>query len=98
MEYRLNRTIKFLGHSIKYGGVFPIQVIRLFKSKHGLCENRWMDEHIIVDGKVIHENVMIIDSNEMGLEFWLNKHIGYAKEKQLICCLLNMVIQAKTKY
>ena len=94
----LNRTIEFLGHSIRYGGVFPIQVIRLFKSKHGLCENRWMDEHIIVDGKVIHENVMIIDSNKMGLEFWLDKHIGYAKEKQLICCLLNMVLQVKISY
>ena len=77
----LNRKIKFLGHSINYGGIFPIQVIRLFRSNHGLCENRWMDEHIIVDGKIIHEKVMIIDDNKRGFEFWLNKHIGYAKRE-----------------
>ncbi|MDC6451871.1 glycosyltransferase family 2 protein [Alphaproteobacteria bacterium] len=77
----LNRRIEFLGHSIKYGGIFPIQVVRLFRSKHGLCENRWMDEHIIVDGKIIHENSMIIDDNKRGFEFWLNKHIGYAKRE-----------------
>ncbi|MDB9872207.1 glycosyltransferase family 2 protein [Alphaproteobacteria bacterium] len=77
----LNRKIEFLGHSINYGGIFPIQVIRLFRSNHGLCENRWMDEHIIVDGKIIHEKVMIIDDNKRGFEFWLNKHIGYAKRE-----------------
>ena len=77
----LNRRIEFLGHAIKFGGIFPIQVVRLFRSNYGLCENRWMDEHIIVDGKIIHQNVMIIDDNQMGLEFWLNKHIGYAKRE-----------------
>ena len=93
----LNRTIKFLGHSIKYGGVFPIQVIRLFKSKYGLCENRWMDEHIIVDGKVIHENVMIIDSNKMGLDFWLNKHIGYAKREAVDMLFIEYGFTSKNK-
>lgn len=77
----LNREIQFLGDSIRYGGVFPIQVIRLFRSKNGICENRWMDEHIIVDGTIIHENVMIVDDNKKGFEFWLTKHIGYAKRE-----------------
>ena len=76
-----NRKIEFLGNEIKYGGVFPIKVVRLFKSNYGLCENRWMDEHIIVNGKIIHENIMIIDDNKNGFEFWLNKHIGYAKRE-----------------
>ena len=40
---------------------------------------------------------MIIDSNKIGLEFWLDKHIGYAKIG-LICCLLNMVLQVKISY
>ena len=39
-----------------------------------------MDEHIVVDGKIVHENIMIVDDNKMGFEFWLKKHIGYAKE------------------
>ena len=63
----LNRKIKFLGKFINYGGLFPIKVTRLFRAKNGLCENRWMDEHIIVDGKIVHEDIMIIDDNKKGL-------------------------------
>lgn len=77
----LNRKMQFLGHSIRFGGIFPIQVVRLFRTKNGLCENRWMDEHIIIDGKIIHQNVMIVDDNKRGFEFWLNKHVGYAKRE-----------------
>jgi len=77
----LNRKIKFLGNSINYGGLFPIEVIRLFRVNNGLCEDRWMDEHIIVDGKIVHENIVLIDDNKKGFEFWLKKHIGYAKRE-----------------
>ncbi len=94
----LNRTIEFLGHSMKYGGIFPIQVIRLFRSKYGLCENRWMDEHIIVEGKIIHENVMIIDNNEMGLEFWLEKHIGYAKREAVDMLFIEYGFTSQNKF
>ena len=76
-----NRRIYFLEPFIKYGGIFPISVVRLFRSKYGMCENRWMDEHIIVSGEIIHEDLTIIDDNKMGFEFWLKKHIGYAKRE-----------------
>ncbi len=76
-----NRRIKFLERSIKFGGIFPTHVVRLFRTKFGICENRWMDEHIIVNGDIIHEDIMIIDENKMGLEFWLKKHINYAKRE-----------------
>ena len=77
------RRIHFLGSRIKYGGVFPISVVRLFRSGFGLCEDRWMDEHIVVSGEIIHEDLTIIDDNKMGFEFWLNKHIGYAKREAI---------------
>ena len=73
------RRIYFLGYRIRYGGVFPISVLRLFRSKYGMCEDRWMDEHIVVSGKIIHQDLTIIDDNKKGFEFWLNKHIDYAK-------------------
>jgi hypothetical protein len=93
----LNRRIEFLGCSIKYGGIFPIQVVRLFRSKKGLCENRWMDEHIIVDGKIIHENAMIIDDNKRGFEFWLSKHIGYAKREAVDMLFIEYGFTSKNK-
>ncbi len=77
------RRVYFLGYRIRYGGVFPISVVRLFRSQYGMCEQRWMDEHIVVSGKIIHEDLTIIDDNKMGFEFWLNKHIGYAKREAI---------------
>ena len=83
------RRIYFLGYRIRYGGVFPISVVRLFRSGYGLCEDRWMDEHIVVSGKIIHEDLTIIDDNKMGFEFWLNKHIGYAKREAIEMLFIN---------
>ena len=54
-------------------------------------------EHIIVDGKIIHENVMIIDSNKMGLEFWLDKHIGYAKREAIDMLFIEYGFTSKNK-
>ena len=51
-----------------------------------MCEQRWMDEHIVVSGKIIHEDLTIIDDNKMGFEFWLNKHISYAKKEVSRLC------------
>ena len=33
--------------------------------------------------KIIHEDLTIIDDNKMGFEFWLNKHISYAKTEAI---------------
>ena len=77
------RRMCFLGYPIRYGGVFPISVLRLFRSQYGTCKQRWMDEHIVVSGKIIHKDLTIIDDNKMGFEFWLNKHIGYAKREAI---------------
>ena len=49
---RVWRRMTFLGRTIRHGGVFPIRVIRLFRHGRGYCEDRWMDEHILVDGAV----------------------------------------------
>lgn len=44
------RRMTFQGRLIRHGGVFPVQVLRLFRYGRGQCENRWMDEHIKVAG------------------------------------------------
>lgn len=74
----LNRRIKFLGTPIKYGGIFPIKVLRLFRYGHGKCENRWMDEHIIVNGSVSYFSGELVDDNLNSLTWWISKHNRYA--------------------
>jgi len=74
----LNRRMSFQGRLIKHGGVFPVQVLRLFKYGYGECENRWMDEHILVSGDTKVLKGEIIDDNFNNLSWWVNKHNSYA--------------------
>lgn len=77
----VSRRMHFLGRPIKWGGVFPVRVLRLFRHKYGRCENRWMDEHIIVDGKTIEFSGEIIDNNLNSLTWWTQKHNSYASRE-----------------
>jgi glycosyltransferase involved in cell wall biosynthesis len=75
----LGRRIVFLGRPICWGGLFPVQVVRLFRHGHASCEDRWMDEHMIVDGPVISDFAgEIHDINLNPLGWWIAKHNSYA--------------------
>ena len=77
----VNRRMTFMGRSIKWGGIFPIQILRLFRYGRGRSEDRWMDEHIIVDGQVIELNGELLDDNLKPLTWWIEKHNSYASRE-----------------
>jgi glycosyltransferase involved in cell wall biosynthesis len=74
----VNRELFFLGKNINFGGVFPHKTLRIWKNGKGKSDGSWVDEHIIVDGKVIHLEESIIDKNLNNLSWWINKHKSYA--------------------
>jgi glycosyltransferase involved in cell wall biosynthesis len=82
------RRMAFQGQLIRYGGVFPIQVLRLFRYGHGECEKRWMDEHIRVSGSTICLSGEIIDDNLNTLTWWTDKHNKYSSRE--VIDLLNL--------
>ena len=84
----LDRRMAFQGRLICYGGVFPVQVLRLFRAGLGQCENRWMDEHIKVSGKTVRFTGELIDDNLQSLTWWIDKHNGYATRE--VVDLLNL--------
>jgi len=77
----LPRRINFLGKLIRYGGVGKINTIRLFRAGKGRCENRWMDEHIVVQGDMVRFKNEFIDENLNSLSWWVDKHNGYASRE-----------------
>lgn len=82
------RRMTFQGNLIRYGGIFPIRVLRLFRKGRGECENRWMDEHIKVNGQTIDFDGEIIDDNLNSLSWWTDKHNKYASRE--VVDLLNL--------
>lgn len=82
------RRMAFMRRLIRYGGVFPVHVLRLFRRGAGECENRWMDEHIKVAGKTISFRNELIDDNLNSLTWWVDKHNNYASKE--VVDLLNL--------
>lgn len=76
-----SRRMNFLGKPVKRGGLFPIRLIRLFRFGRGRSEDRWMDEHILVDGPVAEFSGEIIDDNLKSLTWWIAKHNSYASRE-----------------
>lgn len=77
----MGRRMAFLGRPIRYGGLFPIRVLRLFRHGAGRCEDRWMDEHIKIIGKTHDLPGEILDDNLNSLTWWTEKHNSYASRE-----------------
>ena len=77
----IGRRMHFMGQPVRYGGLFPIRVLRIFKNGQGWIEDRWMDEHTIVDGPVAALSGCIIDDNCNNLDWWIAKHNSYASRE-----------------
>ena len=75
------RRMTFQGRLLRHGGLFPVKVLRLFRHGRGRCENRWMDEHIKVDGATITFRGEMIDDNLNSLTWWTDKHNRYASRE-----------------
>ncbi|WP_322891582.1 MULTISPECIES: glycosyltransferase family 2 protein [unclassified Yoonia] len=77
----VGRSMWFQGQPVRYGGLFPARMLRLFRQGHGRVEARWMDEHIVVNGPVAHLSGQIIDDNRKPLDWWIAKHNAYASRE-----------------
>jgi len=79
--FLIMRRIHFMGRRIRHGGIEPNWQLRLWRSGTGRCENRWMDEHIIVAGSVRQSAIVLSDINLNPLDWWIGKHNSYASRE-----------------
>ena len=70
----VNRRIYFLNKWIRHGGLYPARMLRIFRRGKGRCEQRWMDEHILVSGTVQNLEADICDMNLNSVSWWISKH------------------------
>ena len=80
----LNRLMYFMDKPLKYGGMYPIKHLRIFRNGFGKCEHRFMDERIILSsGDTFHINSDLIDHNKNNLSWWTAKHNRYATREAI---------------
>ncbi len=80
----VKRKVFFMEKWIKHGGYYPIWLLRIWRNGKGKCEERWMDEHIkLTEGECLFLKNDIIDENNKGLHWWINKHNSYATRETI---------------
>ena len=78
LEFTLER--KFMGGIIRHG-TNGIRMVRMFRNGHGRYSETLMDERIVFDGEKLPVPVIFFDDNLNSLEWWKEKHRGYAKRE-----------------
>lgn len=76
--YYLNRRVMFYGKWIRHCGWYPSWNLRLFKHARGRYEDRPVDEHVILQGKVGHCKNDLIHEDLRDMESWIAKHNRYS--------------------
>ncbi|OQY70096.1 MAG: hypothetical protein B6D44_16425, partial [Ignavibacteriales bacterium UTCHB2] len=78
--------IFFMGRWIKHGGFYPNYFLRVYKKSKGRMEDRWMDEHIKVEGRTLISNINVIESNydrQKNISLWTDKHNKYSTREAI---------------
>ena len=74
---------RFMGGEIRHG-TNGIRLLRVFRQGVGRCEERAMDEHIVLTrGRCMDFDGAFYDDNLNSFEWWQEKHCGYAKREAM---------------
>jgi glycosyltransferase involved in cell wall biosynthesis len=74
----------FLGRWVKHGGRYPLPMLRLFRHGTAHIEQRWMDEHIVLDkGTSTLLKGGFEDDNLNSVSWFIDKHNKYATREMV---------------
>lgn len=80
----LRRRMMFLGRWLRYGGMYPVPILRIWRKGFAYTEPRWMDEQIVLrSGKTIEFEHDFADENLRSLTWWTEKHNQYATREAI---------------
>ena len=81
----IRRKYFFLGQWIRYGAVYPLNLLRIWRTGQGKIEARWMDEHIVLSGsgKTQFLDGHIVDDNLNNTRWYIDKHNKYADREMI---------------
>lgn len=63
-------------------GTYPVKLLRVFRRGKAFCEQRHMDEHMLLrEGRAVEFKYDFVDHNLSDFAWWKDKHLGYAKRE-----------------
>lgn len=80
----LKRRLIFMGKWIRHGGRYPEYLLRIWRTGMARCEQKVMDEHMILSGgKTMTFQYDLQDNNQKDLAWWTAKHNWYSSREVL---------------
>jgi glycosyltransferase involved in cell wall biosynthesis len=71
--------IRFMGRDMRFGDMYPVWLLRFWRNGIGRCEDRWMDEYIVINsGRTVRLRGNLIHEIPKSLTEWTVKHNLYA--------------------
>jgi len=80
--FYMNYRLIWMGRWIRRG-YYPSWILRLFRYDKGRCEDRAVNEHLIVDGATGRLGNDFMHEDRKGVTDWIAKHNGYATREAL---------------
>jgi glycosyltransferase involved in cell wall biosynthesis len=80
--FYINRRMIWMGRWIRRG-YYPTWILRLFRYGKGRCEDRAVNEHLIVEGTTGQLRNDFIHEDRKSVTDWIVKHNGYATREAL---------------
>lgn len=74
-------VVGWLGNRWIKRGMYPTKILRLFRKGYGRSDMKIMDEHIVVQRRVVEFENDFVDHSLISLEEWKEKHRNYAKRE-----------------
>lgn len=76
--------VNFMGKRLRHGGIYPIKVLRIFKTGKAHIEMRNMDEHMTLDeGHMVEMKSDCLHQDFKSLYEWIDKHNKYSDREVL---------------
>lgn len=90
----VNKKIVFMGQPLLHGGWYPVQHLKIIRNGFGACEDRWMDEHLVIfSGTTVFIDGDQTDDNLNDLTWWSHKHVNYAMREAIDTLLVEYNLQ-----
>ncbi|WP_336984551.1 glycosyltransferase family 2 protein [Acinetobacter soli] len=80
----LKRKHIFMDRWVRFGGRYPLILMRIWRTGYGRVEDRWMDEHVVISsGETTTFDGGFADHNLNDLTFFTDKHNKYATREAI---------------
>ena len=76
--FYVKRRFIFLGRWLRHGGYYPVWLLRIMRHRLARCEERGVDEHLLVDGPTARLEHDLLHEDRRPLARWVERHTRYA--------------------